>query len=291
MRTTQLEYFLAVADARSFTKAASLCHVAQPAISQQIQALEKELGFALFERTTKGVSLTAAGRQYYQDVSGVLDTLERADQRAAAIAHGASGSLEFGVASSGQMGVFQIIRQFSSLYPEVHIGLRRVVARDQEEQLRSGAYDVVLSPLCVYADRSGISLACSAREPLRIIMSARHPLASRRSLSVDDLLPYPHIIADSSTDELLRETYPYWQNHPEISVLRAEDQDIAWMMMALGLGIEAVPETVIASLERGYLVREVQGYCASLEIGWAYRDDNANPALKKFLDFLDNQRL
>lgn len=291
MRTSQLEYFMAVAETLSFTRASELCHVAQPAISQQIQALEKELGFPLFDRTTKGVALTAAGRQYYQDVAGVVDLLHRADQRASAIAHGASGSLDFGVASSGQMGVFQIIRRFTTLYPEVHVGLHRAVARTQDEQLRTGAYDIVLSPLCAFANSSGISLTRSTREPLRIIMSARHPLAARRTLSIEDLLPYPHIIADAPNDDLLRQTYPYEADHPELTVLRAEDQDIAWMMMALGLGIEAVPETIIASLERGYTVREVEGYEASLEIGWAYLTDNANPALQKFLDFVAHQNL
>lgn len=63
------------------------------------------------------------------------------------------------------------------------------------------------------------------------------------------------------------------------------------MMMSLGLGIEAVPETVIASLERGYVMREVQGYEAALEIGWVHLIDNENPALATFLDFLDHQEL
>lgn len=75
MRTSQLEYFIAVAETLSFTRASELCHVAQPAISQQIQSLEKELGFPLFARSTKGVELTPAGRQYRQDVAGVLDAL------------------------------------------------------------------------------------------------------------------------------------------------------------------------------------------------------------------------
>lgn len=63
MRITQLEYFASVAKHLSFTLASEECHVAQPAISQQIQSLEKELGFALLDRTTHGVSLTDAGHR------------------------------------------------------------------------------------------------------------------------------------------------------------------------------------------------------------------------------------
>lgn len=103
MRTSQLEYFTAVAETLSFTRASELCHVAQPAISQQIQSLEKELGFSLFVRSTKGVELTPPppGRQYHQDISSVLAALRRADQHAAAIAHGQAGTLDIGVARNG----------------------------------------------------------------------------------------------------------------------------------------------------------------------------------------------
>ena len=63
------------------------------------------------------------------------------------------------------------------------------------------------------------------------------------------------------------------------------------MMMILGFGIEAVPETVIASLERGYVMREVRGYQAALEIGWIHLANNENPALATFLEFLNHQDL
>lgn len=291
MRTSQLEYFIAVAETLSFTRASELCHVAQPAISQQIQSLEKELGFSLFVRSTKGVELTPAGRQYYQDVSSVLAALQRADQHAAAIAHGQAGTLDIGMASSGQSGIFRIISRFHGLYPEISIGLHRAISRTQGDQLRGGAYDIALAPLCAFGGSDGLAQACPKKEALRIIMSAAHPLASRRSLSIDDLLPYPHIIADAPGDELLHATYPYIAEHPGVTLLRAEDQDIAWMMMILGFGIEAVPETVIASLERGYVMREVRGYQAALEIGWIHLANNENPALATFLEFLNHQDL
>ena len=85
----------------SFSATAKATGWSQPAISQQIQSLEKELGFSLFARSTKGVELTPAGRQYYQDVSGVLAALQRADRHASAIAHGQAGTLDIGGARNG----------------------------------------------------------------------------------------------------------------------------------------------------------------------------------------------
>lgn len=291
MRTSQLEYFIAVAETLSFTRASELCHVAQPAISQQIQSLEKELGFPLFTRSTKGVTLTPAGRQYYRDVSSVLDTLQRADRHASAIAHGQAGTLDIGVASSGQTGIFQVISRFKSLHPEINIGLHRALSRSQGEQLRGGVYDIAPAPLCAFEAQDGLAQAFPKVETLCIIMSESHPLATRPSLSVDDLLPYPHIIADTISEALAHVTYPYLREHPEITLLKAEDQGIAWMMMSLGLGIEAVPESIIASLGQGYVARSVQGYSAELEIGWVHLENNDNPALGEFLNFLGHQRL
>ena len=106
MRTAQLEYFKAVARSLNFTRAAEECHVAQPAISQQIRALENELGFDLFIRSTKGVNLTDAGRVYYHETIGVLDALERSVKRARAIADGVAGTLTVGISNSAQTALF-----------------------------------------------------------------------------------------------------------------------------------------------------------------------------------------
>ena len=171
MRTAQLEYFVAVAETLSFTRASELCHVAQPAISQQIQSLEKELGFSLFARSTKGVELTPAGRQYYQDVSGVLAALQRADRHASAIAHGQAGTLDIGVASSGQSEIFRVISRFHALHPEISIGLHRAISRTQGEQLRNGTYDTAPAPLCAFESRDGLAQAYPAVEPLRMMTS------------------------------------------------------------------------------------------------------------------------
>ena len=289
MRTSQLQYFLSVAENLSFTKASEECHVAQPAISQQIQALEKELGFSLFDRSTKGVTLTEAGKQYYRDVAGVLRSLDRADRRASAIAHGESGVLSIGVASSGQTSMLKTIDLFCNAFPEVKIELHRVASKTQHEQLQHGVYDILPTAPSNFADKSNLGIALPSQSRLRIAMSENHPLASKRSLDVSDLVSYPHIMADCPTREPVYETYPHLIDHPETPILFAEDQGIAWIMMNLGLGIEAIPEAVIPSLHHGYVVRDVRGYQATLKIAWVYLRSNKNPALAKYLEFLGEQ--
>lgn len=97
MRIEQLEYFVSVATHASFTKAAEECHVAQPAISTQIKALEQELGFKLFTRGPQGATLTEPGAMYFDVAKSLLKTMANAAQRGRSIAQGFSGDLSFGV--------------------------------------------------------------------------------------------------------------------------------------------------------------------------------------------------
>ncbi|MEQ2956919.1 LysR family transcriptional regulator [Slackia piriformis] len=145
MRVNQLQYFESVARNLSFTKAAEECHVAQPAISQQIHALEQELGFALLVRSTKGVGLTETRRTYHHEVAGVLDALDRAARRARAIADGKAGTLSVGIANSGQTTILGVLKEFAAKYPAVTIELRRTHAIDQYLQLLQGVFDVMVT--------------------------------------------------------------------------------------------------------------------------------------------------
>ena len=285
MRINQLEYFASVAKHLSFTKASEECHVAQPAISQQIQSLEKELGFTLLNRSTHGVSLTEAGQAYYLETVGVLETLDRSARKARAISQGSAGVLSVGITNSGQAGVLGIIQKFSSANPEIGITLRRAHSRTQCSQLIDRVFDIALTATVCVAPYGEIQVAGRSSSRLRIAVSKNHPLASRKSLITDDLRGFPHIIADHENDNLIHATYPYLDNDPDTPIVRVEDQGIGLATMLLGLGLEALPESVVPSIQDGFALCDVVDYDASLETGWAYLADNPNPALKSFISF------
>ncbi len=286
MRITQLEYFESVARNLSFTRASEECHVAQPAVSQQIRALEKELGFALLNRTTKGVTLTEAGRAYQGEITAILQSLDRSARKARAISLGSAGSLIVGVANSGQTAVLGAIEQFSARYPEIHIELKRAHSLNQYQQLSQGSFDVAITASPCLAGHDDICMVGKRNSTLRIAMSKEHPLAkTAKQLTTDDLIGWPHIIADCENEQLLQATYPYLHGDTSTPIVRVEDQGIGLATMLLGFGVEAVPEEVFPSLQDGYVVRHVIGYQATLETGWAYLANNQNPALMKFIDF------
>src|SRR5579864_3631522 len=100
MELRHLRYFVAVGEEQHYGRAASRLRVAQPALSRQIQDLEEELGFKLFERLPRGVRLNAAGKLFLEDARRVLQDIENAKRRAERIAHGKIGTLRIGIATA-----------------------------------------------------------------------------------------------------------------------------------------------------------------------------------------------
>src|ERR1700745_3173778 len=97
MELRHLRYFVAVGEEQHFGRASRRLHVAQPALSRQIQDLEEEIGFRLFERLPRGVKLNPAGKLFLEDARRILQEISDAAARAARVAHGRSGTLGVGL--------------------------------------------------------------------------------------------------------------------------------------------------------------------------------------------------
>src|SRR3984957_398777 len=96
MELRHLRYFVSVGEEQHFGRAAARLHVAQPALSRQIQDLENELGFMLFERLPRGVRLSAAGKLFLNDARRILQDVDEAKRRAERVATGKAGTLRVG---------------------------------------------------------------------------------------------------------------------------------------------------------------------------------------------------
>src|SRR3954453_11066098 len=96
MELRHLRYFVGVGEEQHFGRAASRLHIAQPALSRQIQDLEEEIGFKLFDRLPRGVKLSAAGKLFLEDARRILQQLNEAIERAQRVARGQSGTLRIG---------------------------------------------------------------------------------------------------------------------------------------------------------------------------------------------------
>jgi DNA-binding transcriptional LysR family regulator len=179
---------VAVAEHLHFRRAAEGLHIAQPALSRQIQALERQLGTRLFERDRRNVALTRSGRQLLEDAVPLLaagDAARRRAQRAARGPHRLVVGFRTGILTT------PAVRAFSAEHPDVAVEVQRLEWDDQEDAILSGRVDVafVRRPLGGRA----LSLTPLYAEPRLVALPAGHPLAAEATLSTEDLAGEPHL--------------------------------------------------------------------------------------------------
>lgn len=278
MKLKQIRYFQQVAQEMSFTRAAKVLHMAQPPLSRQIKLLEEELGVELFERVGRGIQLTEAGR-YFQDrcdqIMKILDETVRGTQRI-----GRSEKYWFGLGFVpsvlyGYMPSF--IRELNKLDDRVEIGLNEMTTLQQFEALKSGRIDIGIGRLTL--EDSEISRLVLRDERLVVAVSARHPLASRHSLSLDDvrslgLILYPAQPRPSYADHLLG-LFKQQNVVPNVTQ-EVNELQTAVGLVAAGIGATIVPESV-RGLHRddiAYIDLDVPGFRSPVMLSWRKHDES-----------------
>jgi DNA-binding transcriptional LysR family regulator len=148
MTLRQVAYFVAVAEAGSFTLAARKLRIAQPSLSQQVHALERDIGASLLERTARGVRLTAAGREVLPEARAMLAASQRARLAARQTETLAGGELEIATVRSLAVGVLPpLIGEFRSRHPRLRIWLREFAHRDHlNDAVLAGLSDIAIGP-------------------------------------------------------------------------------------------------------------------------------------------------
>ena len=143
MELRHLRYFVAVGEEEHFGRAALRLRVAQPALSRQIQDLEREIGFKLFDRLSRGVKISSAGRLFLEEARRILQQLNEATERAQRVARGQSGTLRVGFTENASWrGVVpDSLPLFRERYPDAELQLNPLPSLQQLEAVRSGRLD------------------------------------------------------------------------------------------------------------------------------------------------------
>ncbi len=185
MELRHLRSFAAVAEELNFRRAAERLHVAQPALSSQIKALEEHLGVRLFERTTRSVKITHAGRVFLDEARAVLAAAQQAEQRVRKAEHGLVGTLRLGViAPIENAWLAAILRKFRQRFPGVQLSLFDLTTPEQLDRLRAGELDAgLLRPPVGFPE-----LDCRLVEESTQLLAlpAGHRLAKKRRLAWSD---------------------------------------------------------------------------------------------------------
>src|SRR5438552_12259137 len=191
MTIRQLEVFLGVTQAKSFSRAAERIHLSQPTLSEHMRELEEELGVRLFVRHPRSVSLTEAGRIFGDYATRVVATLAAGRQALAELDGLQRGSLVVGASTTpGTYVLPALIARFRAAYPGITVALRIATSRIVEERGRDGDVDVAVIGCHIPGPR-GRCVDAGIVDELQLIVSAKHPVGSkisRAKLSREPLL-------------------------------------------------------------------------------------------------------
>jgi DNA-binding transcriptional LysR family regulator len=188
MELRQLNYLVALADEASFTRAARRANVAQPALSRQIQKLERELGVPLVDRTSRRMSLTPAGQEVVETarrtITG-LDELRASLRQTVALLR---GRVILGLTQTpGPLDIPPLLAAFHRAHPGVELVVREALSVSLADQLRADTFDLALISGISVADRRGLETVSLATEELRVLLPRDHRLATRRFIRIADL--------------------------------------------------------------------------------------------------------
>jgi DNA-binding transcriptional LysR family regulator len=293
MELRHLRYFVAVAEELSFTRAARNLGIAQPPLSQQIQALEADLGVSLFLRTHHHVELTAAGRRLLGDARDILLRAEDAVAKVRRAALGEEGELRLGFVSTAiyEDTVPQLLREFRRLHPAVALHLEQLSTVQQVQALVNQRIDAgFLRPPTA---EPRLVLRTITREALMLVLPVNHPLASSGRVRLQAVSNEPWVIVSRETgvgfyrqtiDLCLRAGFT-----PRVSMEAGEMQTVVGLVAA-GFGVSLVPATMTSLHRRGAAYVPLAGPRATVEICVAYLRDRRSPVLRNFLRLMGGAR-
>lgn len=214
MELRALRYFVAVADERHIGRAASRLHMTQPPLSRAIKQLETELGAVMLNRTSSGVTLTAAGTVLYDEARTLLAQSEELRTRVNATA--ASGSITVGVlADSADEAGAGLAADFRQRHPQVDVRIREADFTDPTAGLRAGLVDVALTRAPF--DAIGIDVHVLRSDPVGVVLRSSDALAQHHTLQLCDLDSRQWFQLPEGTDPIWR---GYWNGTSSNGALR-----------------------------------------------------------------------
>jgi len=242
MELRHLRYFVAVGEEQHYGRAARNLRVAQPALSRQIQDLEEELGFELFERLPRGVKLSAAGTLFLEDARRILLEVSEAAVRAGRVAGGRSGTLRVGFTenSSWRGVVPDSFRRFREQQPDAELQLQPEASLAQIDAIRSGRLDAGFVNFMPKSDPE-LDQLLVARQHVELAAPQGHPLTRLRKLRLRDLTDAPFIwfprrANPAFYDQMMRECYRGGLKSPRI-VQEGVNEPTILSLVSTGLGV------------------------------------------------------
>ncbi|MFJ6572443.1 LysR family transcriptional regulator [Streptomyces sp. NPDC091292] len=280
MQLQQLQYFVAVAETRHFTRAAEHVHVAQPSLSQQIRSLERELGADLFLRARGNITLTDAGEALLPLARRILADADTARHEVQELAQLRRGRVRLGATPSVCTGLLpDVLRAFHDRYPGIQLMIEEGGSHDLVRELARGALDLALVVLPLPTPSPALTTVEVLREDL-VVVSSPDAQAPGRGRTVR--------IPDLEGERMVMFRHGYDLRELTVAACRAEgfepdfaveggEMDAVLGFVRAGLGVAVVPRMVATRAGRGLRVTPLARPGLHRTIALAHRSDVAPP--------------
>lgn len=296
MELRHLRYFVAVAEELHFGRAAELLRMSQPPLSQQIQALEAELGVRLFDRTNRRVSLTDAGRLFLEETRRTLAQVDKSVDVARRANQGEIGELQIGFTSSAPFTSIlpRAILAFREAFPAVHLALQEMTSKQVVEAVQDETLQVgMIRPFALPA---GLQTTELFSEPLVALMHAGHPLASGSEegiclaeLAAEPFVFFPRSYGTGLYDQLLNLARQAGFN-PRIAQEANEALTIIGLVAA-GLGVSVLPASFQRIRIDGVAFRTLLDKDATTAVWLVKRRQEQSPLTRAFIELVTREAL
>lgn len=257
MLYAHLESFVEVARRGNVSRAAEALYLTQPAITARLKSLEHDLGVELFVRTHRGMKLTDAGRAFLPYAERTLATVDEGRQLITNLKQGTSGELLIAAAPAVSTYLLPgILRAFRATYPHVRLGVRTGHTEEVLDLVLRGEAHIGLGRPIRNAD---IELIPVFEDEMVLVVSARHPFASRGKVRMDELAEERLILFDrtSSYHELTSSLFRNAGIVPA-STLELDNVEAAKKMVQQGLGVALLPRMALGQELRARSLRPVR---------------------------------
>ena len=277
--------FLILAEELNFRRTAQRLAIDQSALTRRIQRLEQHLGFALFERTTREVSLTPAGRAFYDANAGLLLGFANSVKAARRVADGKAGVLRIGYMAFAALDFMpEAVARFGVMAPHVDVGLTYMRTQGQKLALSEGTLDLgyMIGPF----DHGEFHSLGVASDPLAVVMRADHPLAAQRSIRPDELAGVPLVLGEMAEWEAYRwrldEMFAAAGVKPTVALEASSTMALIGLVKS-GLGVTIYPGRLSHILGPAFAVRPLAGKCFRIATILVWKRTNRSESLRSFV--------
>ena len=289
MELRHLRYFVAVAEALSFTKAAEKLRIAQPSLTKQVRNLEDEIGVKLLDRSNNCVALTDAGSLFLFESKKLLAICAESIAAAQRMNRGESSALNIGYVANIHYGLLPAtLGAFRKLCPSVALNLFDMTSAEQFVALDGRKIDLGFVGLAPALSGHHLLSECVAHDTMLVAVPTHHPLAKKAKVTLADLAPQFFIGMSAKTHPGAREWLLETCQGAEFAgriLQEADNEPIVMQFVADGLGVALLPEQITGLPHDGVAFRPLSPPLRR-ESTVAWRADNSSKLLKDYIQIV-----